>query len=205
MSAWPGKYVIGLTGNIATGKSVVRQMLQQLGAFGIDADALAHQVIAKGEPAYQGVIDYFGPAILDQHGEIVRAQLAKIVFGDPAALARLEALIHPEVRKRVDTLVRRSKEDVVVIEAIKLIESGYPQWCDSIWVTIAPPEKQLERLTEQRGMSDALARQRIAAQSGQAEKIAAADIVIDNIGSLDDTRRQVQMNWQNLFPTLEEG
>lgn len=200
MSAWSGKFVIGLTGNIATGKSIVRQMLQDLGAFGIDADALAHQVIAKGTPAYWQAIEEFGSAILDHDGEIVRSMLAKIVFSDPVALARLEAMIHPQVRSLVDTLVRGAVEHVVVIEAIKLIEAGYPQRCDSIWVTVAPIEVQLDRLIVQRGMTEEHARQRISAQPPQEEKIAYADVIINNIGSIDNTRRQVQRSWANLFP-----
>ncbi len=149
MSAWPGKFVIGLTGNIATGKSEVRRMLQKLGACGVDADALAHQVILKDEPAYNKVIDVFGQALLNSDGQIDRARLGQIVFVDPAALSRLEAIIHPYTRKMVDQMVRQATESVVVIEAIKLIEAGYPVLCDSIWVTYASEQVQLDRLTQQ--------------------------------------------------------
>src|SRR3712207_2280356 len=99
---WAGKYVIGLTGNIATGKSVVRKMLEHLGAFGIDADALSHQAIARGGPAHAAVVEMFGKWLLDAEGQINRAKLARIVFSDPEALARLESIIHPIVRQGIN-------------------------------------------------------------------------------------------------------
>jgi dephospho-CoA kinase len=108
MSAWPGKFVIGLTGNIATGKSVVRKMLEHLGAYGIDADALGHRAIAKDAPGYQAVIDTFGRWILTPDGQIDRAKLAHVVFSDPDALVRLESIVHPLVRQAVDILIKRS-------------------------------------------------------------------------------------------------
>src|SRR5512136_3097053 len=89
MSVWRGKFVIGLTGNIASGKSVVRRMLEHLGAYGIDADALSHRAIARGAPGYQSVVDIFGKWVLDAHGEIDRGKLGKLVFSDPAALKQL--------------------------------------------------------------------------------------------------------------------
>jgi dephospho-CoA kinase len=200
MSAWPGKYVIGLTGNIATGKSEVRRMLQQLGAYGIDADVLAHQAIAKGEPAYAAVLESFGDSILSGESQIDRACLGQIVFSDPAALARLETIIHPQVRKMIDRLVRQANAPVVVIEAIKLLEAGYFSLCDSIWVAYAPETVQIDRLMQRRGMSEAAARQRILAQPTQADKIAAANVIINNDASLEETWRQVSSHWEKIFP-----
>ena len=98
MSGWPGRYVIGLTGNIATGKSVVRRMLEHLGAFGIDADALAHRTFAPEAPGYQPLIQAFGPEILQPDGRVDRAKLGGVVFSDPQALVRLESIVHPLVR-----------------------------------------------------------------------------------------------------------
>ncbi len=200
MSAWPGKTVIGLTGNIATGKSVIRKMLEHLGAYGIDADALGHRAIARDAPGYQPVLNTFGRWILAPDGQIDRARLARIVFTDPDALARLEAIVHPLVAQAVDVLVRRSRHKVIVIEAIKLLESGLGVKCDSIWVAHASPRVQLLRLMQKRKMSEAAARQRIAAQPPQEQKIAAADIVIHNDGSFDDTWEQVVAAWRRLFP-----
>ncbi len=120
MSKWPGKNVIGLTGNIATGKSVVRKMLEHLGAYSIDADALSHRAIAKGAPGYQRVIDTFGKWILDSNGEIDRNKLGKLVFNDPEALRQLEIIVHPLVEQAVDLMIKRASQRVVVVEAIKI-------------------------------------------------------------------------------------
>lgn len=200
MSAWPGKYVIGLTGNIATGKSVVRKMLEHLGAYGIDADALAHRAIAKDAPGYQPVVDLFGRWILTPEGQIDRTRLGKIVFSDSEALAALEAIIHPLVGQAVDLLVLRAGQKVIVVEAIKLLEGSLRSACDNIWVTAAPMEIQLRRLRLKRGLSADLARQRIAAQPAQAEKIRVADVVINNDASFEDTWKQVLAGWQKIFP-----
>lgn len=200
MSAWPGKYVIGLTGNIATGKSVVRKMLEHLGAYGIDADALSHRAIAKDAPGYQPVVDAFGSWILAPDGQIDRTRLGKIVFSDSDALEKLEAIIHPLVRQAIDLLVRRSNHKVIVLEAIKLLEGPLRAACDNIWVTTAPMEIQLRRLRLKRGMSADAARQRIAAQPPQAEKINAADVVIKNGGTFEAAWEQVLAGWQKTFP-----
>ena len=124
MSKWPGKYVIGLTGNIATGKSVVRRMLEHLGAYTIDADALAHRVISNGAPGFQPVLDTFGTWLLEKDGQINRAKLGRLVFGDAPALAQLEDIIHPYVIQAVDLFVNVRNNKVIVIEAIKLLDSG---------------------------------------------------------------------------------
>src|SRR3972149_4105703 len=195
MSAWPGKYVIGLTGNIATGKSVVRKMLEPLGAYGIDADTLGHRVIATDAPGYRAVLDTFGKWVLAADGQIDRAKLSRVVFNDPDALRRLEAIVHPLVRQAVDILVRRSKQGVVVIEAIKLLESPLRQACDTIWVAVAPPEAQVARLMQKRGLAEDAARQRMTAQSSQEEKVKVAKVVIRNDASFESTWKQVVAAW----------
>ena len=198
MSRWPGKYVIGLTGNIATGKSAVRTMLEELGAYGIDADALAHRVIARGAPGYARVVESFGERILNGDGQINRTRLGRIVFGDPEALRRLEEIVHPLVRQEVDLLVRGAHQPVVVIEAIKLLESPLAREADAVWVTDAPPALQVERLMSSRSMSEAEALRRIASQNPQSEKVKVADVMIDTRGALDQTRRQVQAAWARI-------
>jgi dephospho-CoA kinase len=203
VSRWPGKYVIGLTGNIATGKSVVRKMLEHLGGYGIDADALAHRAIAKGAPGYPLVLRAFGEWVLDEEGQIDRQKLAKIAFSDPMALERLEVIVHPLVTHAVDLLIRRAKQNTVVIEAIKLLESELAAGCDTIWVVDAPAELQIARLMHKRKMSEAAARQRIAAQSPQALKLRAAKVMIRNNGSFENTWDQVQEAWGQL-PKPEE-
>ncbi|HSJ89980.1 MAG TPA: dephospho-CoA kinase [Anaerolineales bacterium] len=203
MSNWPGKYVIGLTGNIATGKSVVRRMLEHLGAYTIDADALSHRVISKGAPGYQPVLDKFGTWLLDKDGQIDRSKLGRLVFADGEALTQLEDIIHPYVGQAVDLLTRRATQKVVVVEAIKLLESDLRNRCDSIWVTDAPPEVQIERLMRKRGMSREDAIQRIHAQSAQKQKLAAADVVVTNTGSYEDLWKQVNDAWKRSLPSQE--
>ncbi len=205
MSNWPGKHVIGLTGNIATGKSVVRRMLEHLGAYTIDADALSHRVISKGAPGYQPVLDKFGSWLLDKDGQINRNKLGQVVFANPEALAQLEGIIHPYVTQAIDILVKRAGQKVVVIEAIKLLESGLRDQCDSLWVTDAPQEVQVERLMRKRNMSREEAQQRVQMQLPQKEKLAAADIVITNNGSYDDLWKQVSEAWKRIFPSQEAG
>jgi dephospho-CoA kinase len=201
---WPGKYVIGLTGNIATGKSVVRKMLEHVGALGLDADALAHQALARGGPAYAPVSKLFGEWLLSPAGEINRARLGRLVFADPEALAALEGIVHPAVAKGLDFLITRSRATVVVVEAIKLIEAGWHKDCDALWVVTATEAVQIARLVEKRKMSVPEAKQRLAAQSSQAEKIKAGTFIVDNSGSFDDTWAQVQGGFGRLVQPVAE-
>jgi len=200
LSQWPGKYVIGLTGNIATGKSVVRRMLEHLGAYTIDADALSHRAIAKGAPGYQQVLDEFGKWMVDKDGEIDRAKLGRLVFSDPEALAQLEAIIHPLVRQAVDILNRRARQSVIVIEAIKLLEGDLRKVCDTIWVTDAPQDVQVARLMRKRAMSREDALKRIRSQSAQSKKVAVANVVIHNTGSYEALWEQVTTEWRKIAP-----
>lgn len=193
--------VIGLTGNIGVGKSTVAALLADLGAYVIDADRVAHAVMAPGQPAYQQIVAAFGPGIAPGGGPIDRARLGQIVFVDAQALARLEQIVHPAVFERIQELLQQAQAPVVVIEAIKLLEAGYSiNLCDVVWVVTAPREQQIQRLMASRGLSRDEAVLRIDAQPPQAQKVAQADVVIDNSGSLDEVRRQVQLAWQALAP-----
>ena len=192
------KYLIGLTGNIATGKSAVLRMLGRLGAKAIDADALVHQLMATGTPVWQAILDEFGEGILGPEGEIDREKLGAIVFADAEALKRLEAIFHPAVTACVDELIRQATEPVVVVEAIKLIEAGWHRTCDALWVVTCSKEQQLERLMRTRKLSREEALLRIEAQPPQEDKIALADVVIDNSGSLKEMREQVEREWERL-------
>jgi dephospho-CoA kinase len=205
VSNWPGKYIIGLTGNIATGKSVVRRMLEHLGAYTIDADALSHRVIAKGAPGYQPVVNTFGTWILNKDNQIDRDKLGRLVFADAQALKQLEDIIHPYVSQAIDILVKRASQSVVVIEAIKLLESGLRNLCDSIWVTDAPQHVQIERLIRKREMNPETALQRVHSQSAQKQKLAAADVVITNTGSYENLWKQVSGAWKRASLSLETG
>jgi dephospho-CoA kinase len=192
------KYLIGLTGNIATGKSAVLRILRQLGAKAIDADALVHQLMAKRMPVWQAILGQFGGEILGPEGEIDRGKLGAIVFADAEALKRLEAIVHPAVAVRAGELIRQAAEPVVVVEAIKLIEAGWHRTCDALWVVTCPKEQQLKRLMRTRKLSRQEALLRIEAQPPQEEKVALADVVIDNSGNLKETREQVKREWERL-------
>jgi dephospho-CoA kinase len=180
-------------------------MLQHLEAYTIDADSLSHRAMAPGAPAYKPVIDTFGQFILDAEKNIDRAMLGKIVFSHPDALAKLEAIVHPVVAQAIGTLITRAPQKVVVIEAIKLLEGDLAKAVDDIWVVDASPETQLKRLIGPRKMSEAEARQRIAAQTPQADKLAKANVVIKNDGNVEETWKQVQTNWANIQAKLAGG
>lgn len=200
MSSWPGKYLIGLTGNIATGKSLVREMLEYLGAQGIDADQLAHDVIDPGTQGYLRVIQEFGKEILTPENTIDRSKLASIVFKNRHSLTKLESIIHPLVAEEINNLITSSSRDVLVLEAIKLIEANLYLLCDSVWVTVTPPELQLQRLNQFRGMEESEAQLRIEMQSSQESKLQYADVIIENNGSLEWLWRQVIAGWESVMP-----
>jgi dephospho-CoA kinase len=205
VSNWPGKKIIGLTGNIATGKSVVRRMAEHLGAYTIDADALSHRVISKGAPGYQSVLDRFGTWLLDKDGQIDRVKLGRLVFADGQALAQLEDIVHPYVLQAIDVLIKRAPQPVVVIEAIKLLETDLRSKCDTIWVTDATQALQVERLVRKRGLTQEDALQRIHSQSGQKEKLASAKVIINNNGSYEELWKQVNDAWKHISPSQEAG
>jgi len=189
-------YRIGLTGNIATGKSTVGRMLAQLGAEVIDADQVAHATLAPGGVAYDDVIAAFGAEILAPDGTIDRGKLGDIVFSDAEALAQLERLVHPPVIAEVRRRIAASLAPVVVVEAIKLLESGVASDYNAIWVTTCPETAQVKRLMKSRRFTREEALRRIRAQPPQAEKLARADVIIDTSGSLDETRAQVSTAWE---------
>ena len=196
--AYPGKTIVGLTGNIAVGKSLVMGMLSSLGAATIDADRVAHEAILRGAPAYDAVLREFGAGILDADGQIDRSALGNIVFSDAEKLRRLEAISHPAIRKRIDGLIRDAREGVIVIEAIKLLEGSLKDRVDAVIVVDAAPETQLRRLMERRGMTEAEALRRIHAQNPQSEKLRLADVIISNNGDVAETLAQVERAWFTL-------
>jgi dephospho-CoA kinase len=194
------RILIGLTGNIATGKSAVAARLRELGATIIDADQVSREVVQKGRPALQEIVRTFGPQVLHADGELDRKALGQVVFNDAQKLKQLEQITHPavhvEIQRQLDEL---PADAVAVIEVIKLIESGWADRCDSVWVTDCPPADQVNRLMRSRGMSEAEARARVAAQNPQAEKLARADVVINTSGTFAQTRKQVTQAWDGLM------
>jgi dephospho-CoA kinase len=184
--------LIGLTGNIATGKSVVRRMLVNHGALGLDADVIAHRTLYPGGRAYTAVVKAFGKEILETNGEINRSKLGEIVFSAPQKLKTLESLTHPAVTEAIRDRTQAAQLPIVVIEAIKLLETPLADLCQSIWISQAAESTQLERLLQVRKMDETQARQRIAAQAPQEEKRQQANVVITTEGSFSATWQQIR-------------
>ena len=193
-----GKYVIGLTGNIATGKSAVLNMLRARGALGIDADAVVHTALAAGGPAAAAVQAAFGAAFIKPDGSVDRTKLGDVVFADAARLQQLEAIVLPLVRHEVELQIAAATESVVVIEAIKLLESPLAAQCSTIWVVTCSPADQRARLQASRPLSAAQAETRMLAQSPQSQKVAQANVVFNNDGTLAALEAQVQAAWSKI-------
>jgi len=192
-------FVIGLTGSIGCGKSHIRETLEELGAEGVDADLVAHEVMAPGGAAYERVLDAFGRDLLTAEGLIDRRKLGGRVFSDPEALVRLEQIVHPAVADAIGERVAASTAPAVVIEAIKLIEAGISAiLCDEVWVATCSEEEQLARLHATRGMSAEEVRRRRLNQMPEAQMIAAAHRVVPTDGSLVETEVLVLRAWLEL-------
>jgi dephospho-CoA kinase len=192
------KHVIGVTGNIACGKSSVLDVLEELGAETMDGDIMVHQMMGPGSMLADPIRRRFGDSVIADDGSIIRPELGKIVFSDPEALADLEAIIHPLVVAEKRAAIYRPGPDVLVLDAIKLFEAGMAEDCDEVWVVDCTRENQIARLIRRNGIDRAEAERRINAQPPQEEKVARADLVIDNNGDLDALRRQVVAAWERL-------
>ncbi len=192
------KYIIGLTGNIATGKSIVRRMLRELGASTVDADSLVHVLQRPGTLVYKKIVETFGTFVLNKDTTINRKRLGDIAFSSPEALEALEAITHPAVRQHIERAVDKAPTYIIVIEAIKLLEGGLADSCDSIWVVNASEDTQMVRLMTKRNMSSQIAMNRVQAQPPQAEKMAKADVVIENDGDLLNTWNMVQQKFNQI-------
>ena len=186
--------VLGLTGGIGSGKSMVAQIFARLGAVVIDADQLAREVVEPGQPALQEIATAFGPDVLLSDGRLDRSKLAGIIFADPAERARLDAITHPRIRARMDEEIkaRRSGPGVLIVDIPLLYENDRLHSVERVIVVWVDPQTQLRRIRRRDGLSAEAARQRIAAQMPLDAKRARADHVIDNSGSREDTRRQVE-------------
>jgi dephospho-CoA kinase len=186
---------LGLTGGIASGKSAVAAMLREMGFAVLDADSIAHRLIEPGQAAYEDVMREFGPSITVPNGRIDRAKLGALVFADRAKLDRLNAIVHPRVEevifRQLEEWQREGVRDAAFVEAALLVEAGYHKKLDGLVVVWCTPEQQLQRLLA-RGLSEADARRRIAAQLPVAEKLKLATETIDCSGSVAHTRTQVE-------------
>lgn len=194
--------LIGLTGGIASGKSTIGRRLEQLGAVRIDADELAREAVAPGSPGLARVLDRFGDGLRREDGTLDRAALGAVVFGDPEALAALNAIVHPEVQRLFAARARVAQEQdpdvVVVYEVPLLVEATRDQGWDLVVVAETPAEQRIERMVELRGMSEADARNRIGNQASDADRRAVADVIIDTSGTRAETLEQVEALWRRL-------
>ena len=193
---------VGLTGGLASGKSLVAGMLRELGAAVVDADRIAREVLAPGGPAYPDVVREFGPEIVAADGTIDRPRLGARIFADPAARAQLNRLTHPHIRRRMveeaARLAARPETQAIVFDIPLLLDTtdGREFDLDGIVVVAAPDALRLRRVAARDGLSPEEARRRLDAQVPLAEKIARADWVIDNGGTLEATRAQVERLWR---------
>ena len=189
----------GLTGGIASGKSTVARKLEHLGAFTIDADVLARDVVALGTEGLKAVVARFGNSVLAADGSLDRSVLARVIFADPQARADLNAIIHPLVRERAAELEAAAPVGAVVVHVIPLlVETGQQDRFDAVVVVDTTVEEQLRRLTRRDGLTQTEAEQRVAAQASREERLGAATHVIDSSGPVRETMRQVDELWQNL-------
>jgi dephospho-CoA kinase len=204
---------VGLTGGIASGKSVVGEMLAALGAHVVQADAIAHQLMQPGQPVYEEVVRRFGKTILDPDGHISRPRLAHAAFGNPVTgsasrVRELNQIVHPAVIKEQDEWMeevgRREPDAVTVVEAALILEAGAAKRFDRLIVVTCRPEQRIQRWARKMRVDEVSAEHEVArrmdAQLSDQEKIAAADYVVDNSGSLDETRSQVK----NIFAKLRD-
>jgi dephospho-CoA kinase len=195
---------VGLTGGLAAGKSTVASFFRQLGAFHVDADLIAHALLAAGGGAVREVADRFGAKVVGADGGIDRKALAAIVFAAPRALADLNGIVHPKVRAEIaqriaDEESGAAPSPVALVDAALLVESGIHRDLDALIVVACSEATQVARAVARSGLTEAEARARVSAQAPLAEKLAAADYVIDNEGSLDETRRRVRAVWDELL------
>jgi len=190
------RVILGLTGNIATGKSAVMRLAAERGALTIDADKVVHELLDGDATIQAAVAETFGPEVRRADGRIDRAALGRVVFGDAGKLRQLEGLLHPATRAEIARRVAAAGAPVVMIEAIKLLEGPLATMSDRIWVTTCARATQMERLRVCRGMDEASAAARIDAQPPQADKIARADVVIHTDGLMADTQAQFEAAWE---------
>jgi dephospho-CoA kinase len=200
--------IIGLTGNIAAGKSAVAARLASLGAHLVDADVLAREAVAPGSPALAAIVSRWGPGVLTPAGALDRAALRRIVFSDPAERAALDAIVHPEVARRRENAVAAAEAagaEIVICDIPLLFEAGLADTVDAVILVDAPEAIRRERLIRDRGLSPAEADAMIAAQMPSEQKRAHADYVIENAGTRDALTAQVDALWHTLDPRSHRG
>jgi dephospho-CoA kinase len=193
-------FVVGLTGGIGTGKSLVSGLLEKRGASVVNADLLGHEIYRRDTDGWRAVVDAFGEGVLSADGEVDRRKLGSVVFSDRNKLAKLNEITHPRIYRLAEERIAELAEagaDAVVLEAALLIEAGWTGLVTEVWVTVSPEERVIERLQARNGMTAEQAKARIAAQMPQAERTRHADVVIDNSGDLADLDAKVEQLWNS--------
>ena len=191
------RYVIGLTGGIACGKSAVSHVLRGLGAGIIDADRIGHEVLYAGQEAYSQVVQAFGQEILNEQGEIDRKRLGAMVFAEKKKLSQLNSITHPHI---INNIVKQIEagDGIIVLDAALLFETDLDALCDEIWLVMAKKEEQLRRILLRDGLSRQEAERRVQSQGDYAQKRGKAKHIIDNSGSLGELEREVKRLYQQV-------
>ncbi|MDO7786714.1 dephospho-CoA kinase [Desulforamulus aquiferis] len=191
--------IIGLTGNIASGKSTIAKLLEELGAQVIDTDQLARQVVEPDTPALKEIVNFFGPGILHGGGSLDRTKLAELIYKDPTAKKRLEQIVHPAIEKELISQIKLFKDcspkGILVLQIPLLIEVGWQNKVDQVWLVKVDLQTQIHRLINRDKLSPEQAMARINSQMPQSQKAKHAHIVIDNSDSIEETRQQVLKAW----------
>jgi dephospho-CoA kinase len=195
-------YVVGLTGGIGTGKSVVAQVLAEEGAVLLNADLVGHEAYLPGAPAYEDIVAEFGKDVIAEDGTIDRKKLGPIVFSSPEKLARLNSITHPRMKEMMReklAVADRAGAEVAVLEAALLFDAGWDDLTDEVWVTVVDGETAARRASERSGIPVEQVLERIQkAQMASDERIRRSDVVIDTSGTLEDTRRRTLEAWEEL-------
>ena len=193
--------IIGLTGGIGTGKSEVSRILGELGALVVNADRLGHEAYLPGTDTWEKVVQTFGQEILQPNQEIDRTKLGPIVFADPEALNRLNAIVHPKIYSMAEEIIAKARSEnmvkAVVLEAAILIEANWQPLVEEVWVITASEQSIIDRIGAQRGLTEQQVRSRIGSQFSQSERVKHAHVIIDNEGGVDNLTDQIKELWQN--------
>ena len=198
-------FVVGLTGGIACGKSTVARRMVELGADLIDADVIAREVVLPGTDGLRGVVQRFGREVLQADGQLNRAGLGAIVFADPGALTDLNGILHPLIEAEIHRRLEVNSAEVAVIDAALLVEMGLNALCDLTVVVWAEPELQIARLATRNGLTETESRQRLASQMSNGERLAHADLSIDNNAGLDELLKTVDTAWATIQAAAQTG
>lgn len=192
--------VIGLAGGIGTGKSAVSRILEELGAVVLDADKFGHEVYLPNTDGLREVVAAFGEDVLLPSGEVDRRALGGKVFGNPEAMGKLNAIAWPRIRQRIAEGIeeqRREGTQVVVLDAAVLIEAGWTDAADEVWVVTAPETDVVQRIQARNNITEEQVRARMSSQMSTEERVKHADVIVENNGDLEDLRRKVEAFWED--------